>query len=76
MDLEFAPDASTPGALNRLASMARRNGGNPSAVAAPSNPPGPSISTALEQQLGLKLEAATGSRDFLFVDRAERPTGN
>jgi len=77
MNLEFAPDESTPGALARLAVVARHNGGNPSgAAAAPSNPPGPSISNALEQQLGLKLEPATGSRDFLVIDHAERPAVN
>jgi len=74
MDLAFAPDQATPGALARLAIMARRNGGNAGAATAPSNPPGPSIFTALQQQLGLKLEAATASRDFLMVDHAERPT--
>jgi uncharacterized protein (TIGR03435 family) len=75
MDLVFAPDQATPGALARLAIMARRNGANSAAIA-PSNPPGPSIFTALEQQLGLKLEPTTAPRDFMLVDRVERPTAN
>ncbi len=76
MDLVFAPDQATPGALARLAIMARRNGGNAGAPTLPSNPPGPSIFAALHQQLGLKLETEPASRDFLIVDHAERPATN
>ena len=32
--------------------------------------------TALEQQLGLKVEAGKGPHDYLVVDRLERPTPN
>jgi uncharacterized protein (TIGR03435 family) len=43
------------------------------------NPPptdierGPSIFTALEQQLGLKLENTRGTREFLVIDGAQKP---
>ncbi len=36
----------------------------------------PSLATALEEQLGLKIEAGRGPVEYLIVDHVERPSGN
>jgi bla regulator protein BlaR1 len=38
--------------------------------------PGPSILTAVQEQLGLKLVAGKGPVQILVIDHAERPSGN
>ena len=59
IDLEFTPDQPQPrGAAD--APLADLNG--------------PSIFTAVREQLGLRLEPARGRVDVLVVDRAKKPT--
>jgi bla regulator protein BlaR1 len=70
--IEFAPDETAVG-LNRL----RTADGPLITPSAPSDPPGgPSIFTAIQEQLGLKLEASKGPREFLIIDHIEKPTEN
>jgi uncharacterized protein (TIGR03435 family) len=63
--LEFAPDERTPGPLARSVSN------EPSDI-----PRALDLFTALEQQLGLRLEPAKAPRDFIVIDQVERPSPN
>jgi bla regulator protein blaR1 len=65
-ELQFS-DREIPGAGT--------GGGFPVPIA-PDNPDAPSLFTALEEQLGLKLEAQTGPVEVLVIDHVERPTPN
>jgi len=47
----------------------------PGAAAAP-EPANPSLFTAIQEQLGLKLESAKGPVAVLVIDRIEKPSAN
>jgi uncharacterized protein (TIGR03435 family) len=63
-ELKFGLDNSAPSASN-----AGPPGGAP-------EPAGPSIFTAIQEQLGLKLESSKGPVDILVVDSAQKPAEN
>jgi uncharacterized protein (TIGR03435 family) len=60
VDLKWTPDISTPSVKQETAPA----------------PDGPSIFTAMEEQLGLKLESGKAPIDVLVIDRIERPSEN
>ena len=64
--LEFSLDQVTPGLLGLV----------PDAPAAASDPTGPTIFTAIQEQLGLKLEPAKGPVELLVIDHVEKPSEN
>jgi uncharacterized protein (TIGR03435 family) len=69
VELTWTPDQMPGGPFGR--------GGAPPPGAPPlppADPNGPSIFTAVQEQLGLKLDSRKGPVDVLVIDRAEHPT--
>jgi uncharacterized protein (TIGR03435 family) len=72
-ELTWVPDAAParlPGALEEQTAPPRN--GEP----APAPPIGPSLFTAIQEQLGLKLEAKKGMVAFYTIEHAEKASGN
>ena len=44
--------------------------------APPADPSGPSIFTAIQEQLGLRLDSAKGPVDVIVIDSVQRPSEN
>jgi uncharacterized protein (TIGR03435 family) len=66
--LQWTPDEGESPMLSGAAS------GQPAAP--PPDPNGPSLSMALQDQLGLKLESKKGPVEIIVIDHVERPSGN
>ena len=63
LHLEFAIDQATAPAFQAFANASDPSGGV-------------SIFTAIQEQLGLKLESARAPGDFIVIDQVERPSEN
>jgi uncharacterized protein (TIGR03435 family) len=66
--LEWSPDPIPQGPGG--------SAGKPEETLPAADPAGPSLATALQQQLGLKLEATKGSVEVYVVERAEKASAN
>jgi uncharacterized protein (TIGR03435 family) len=64
VDLTWTPDT--------LRNRTSQDGTAPLINGQPSNADGPSLPTALQEQLGLRLESRKGAVDVLVVDHAEK----
>jgi len=68
LELHWTPDDAPP----PMAGGAQ--GGSPGSEAA--SDPGPSLFTALQEQLGLRLDPQKGPVDVVVIDHIEQPTAN
>jgi uncharacterized protein (TIGR03435 family) len=67
LDLKWTPDVNSPEAMP---------GQSPDADTAPPDALGPSIFTAVQEQLGLKLESTKSSQEAIAVVHIEKPSEN
>jgi uncharacterized protein (TIGR03435 family) len=69
LKLEWVPDESQIGNFQAI--------GVPEGFGAPAADwPGPTLFTALEEQLGLRLDAQKGPVEMFAIERVEKPSSN
>ena len=77
IDLSWTPDDSQPKAKGEMLAVRARQEGGGEAKAADDGADGPSIFAAVQEKLGLKLEARKLPVELLVIDHAEKvPTEN
>jgi uncharacterized protein (TIGR03435 family) len=72
-DLKYLYDFKLEWSPELMQGLAAGGNGQPQSKA---NPSGPSLFTAVEEQLGLKLESSKGPVEVLVIDSVSRPTEN
>ena len=73
--LQFAPESASGGGPFGFGGPGGP-GGPPVAPPAASDPQGPSIFTAIQEQLGLRLESTRGPVEVIVIDSVQKPTEN
>jgi uncharacterized protein (TIGR03435 family) len=75
---QFTPDPSRLRALQGAQEPASSGGGSGGASASivPADPEGTSLFTAIQEQLGLKLETGKGAVEIIVIDHIEKPSDN
>ncbi len=71
-ELKWTPDETQPFGPKEM----MRADGLPPGAPSPGDPAGPSIFTALQEQLGLRLEGQKGPVEILVIDGVEKPSEN
>jgi uncharacterized protein (TIGR03435 family) len=69
--LQWTPDDAAPSMAGSAEGDPSANGNHPAADAS-----GPSLFTALQDQLGLKLESTKGPADVIVIDHIDQPSPN
>ncbi len=69
LKLEWTPDENQIAMFDQM--------GMPQGFGAlPADPPGPSLFSALQEQLGLRLDSQKGRVEVFVIERIERPSAN